>query len=67
MTNNYCEFIGNEKYYFDEIPKSKRICKWAGFNHCTYYDKPLKEDGNGWRKCCNECATPHYLKGFKWV
>ena len=26
----FCEFIGNKNKDFDEVPKNKRLCKYAG-------------------------------------
>jgi len=56
----YCEFTGDQYQEWDEVPKSKRLCKHAGYVICTLHDSEIKEDLNGWRRCCPECTTPFY-------
>jgi len=57
----FCEFIGNKNKDFDEVPKSERLCKYAGFSHCTLHNQ-LLGDYEGWRVCCSDCLTPKYVK-----
>ena len=57
-----CEFPGNDRISFDEIPKSKRLCEYAGFHHCTLHNEPLKKTLDGWRLCSVSCTSPKYKK-----
>lgn len=57
----YCEFIGTEDRSPDEVPRSKRVCEYAGFSHCILYLEDLKETSEGWRLCCEECEKPFYV------
>ena len=59
-TFNFCEFVGDDKKDFDEVPKDKRLCKYAGFTTCTLHKEKLKEV-EGWRLCCSKCTTPKYV------
>lgn len=65
MDKKYCEFIGDEHQDWDEVPRSKRLCKHAGFAICVLHDSALKINDSGWRECCPECKTPFYKRKTK--
>ena len=58
--NKYCEFIGDSESVWDGEKKGK--CEHIGFKQCTLHNKPLKENDEGWRTCCDECKTPYQIK-----
>jgi len=58
--NKLCEFCGDECTPWDGLPKKERLCKWAGFDHCTLHKIRIFENDEGWRECCVECKTPFY-------
>lgn len=59
----FCEFTGDENKDWNEVPRTKRVCKWAGFRQCGLHKKPIEENWEGWRVCCEECTTPKQIKG----
>lgn len=58
----YCEFTGDDSKEWDEVPRSVRVCMYAGFAECGLHKQPIPEDSNGWRMCCDECTSPKQIK-----
>ncbi len=59
-TIRFCEFTGDNKHDWDEADY-KKLCQYAGFEHCTLHKKWLGEF-EGWRVCCDECTIPVQVK-----
>jgi len=60
MEVRYCEFTGDSKKAWDEVPR--RVCEYAGFSHCILHDTSIKISADGWRVCCDKCETPKQVK-----
>jgi len=58
----FCEFTGDSKKHWNEVPSSKRTCEHMGFAICKLHDQPIVENLDGWRECCDECETPKQVK-----
>lgn len=63
-TIRLCEFSGDEHHYHDEVGY-KKLCDYAGFQHCTLYKEPLTFTKDGWRVCVAQCTKPIQVKETK--
>lgn len=59
-----CEFTGDENHAWNEDGYKKK-CEHLGFARCNKYDAVIVETYDGWRKCCDQCEQPVYLRPIK--